>query len=92
VSNSNATDNSTSVNVDYYLSIYGSVAAANSFFSLVRAFLFAYGGICAARKIHGQLLAAILRGKVPGYLFRLRVVFRYYGIMSPDRMSPGGLL
>jgi len=60
----NATDNSTDVDVDFYLAIYGTVAVANTVFSVVRAFLFAYGGICAAKTIHSQLLKAVLRGKV----------------------------
>jgi len=36
--------------------VYATIAASNSFFSLIRAFLFAYGGICAAKSIHGKLL------------------------------------
>ena len=60
----NATSNTT--DVTFYLSVYGSVAVANTVFSLIRAFLFAYGGICAAQTIHSQLLRAVLRGKV-GY-------------------------
>lgn len=62
--NVNATTNSTDVDVDFYLAIYASVAVANTVFSVVRAFLFAYGGICAAKTIHNQLLKAVLRGKV----------------------------
>jgi len=48
-------------NVAYYLAVYGILAGANSFFTLVRAFLFAYGGICAAVRIHKLLLARILK-------------------------------
>ena len=38
-------------------------AAANSIFSLIRAFLFAYGGICAAKILHKKLLSLILKAK-----------------------------
>ena len=48
-------------NVTYYLTIYGILGVANSLFTLARAFLFAYGGICAASKIHRLLLARILK-------------------------------
>ena len=47
------------LNIKYYLSVYATIAASNSFFSLIRAFLFAYGGICAAKSIHGKLLRKI---------------------------------
>ncbi len=49
--------------VERYLEIYGAIGAANSAFSLARAFLFAYGGIRAARSVHRRLLAAVLRAK-----------------------------
>ena len=42
-------DNTT---VSKYLSIYGGIAAVNAVFSFLRSFLFAYGGICAARILH----------------------------------------
>ena len=45
----------------FYLAIYGGLAGANSLFTLLRAFLFAYGGICAAQKIHKDLLNSILK-------------------------------
>ena len=70
VSNVNGTDhkmdNSTG-DVDFYLSIYATVAVANTVFSLIRAFLFAYGGMCAAKTIHSQLLKSVLRGRVIEY-------------------------
>lgn len=47
--------------VMFYLTVYGSLAGANSLFTLLRAFLFAYGGICAAQKIHKDLLVSILK-------------------------------
>ena len=47
--------------VMFYLAIYGGLAGANSLFTLLRAFLFAYGGICAAQKIHKDLLSSVLK-------------------------------
>ena len=43
----------------FYLLVLLCIAAANSVFTFVRAFSFAYGGLAAATKIHEQLLAAI---------------------------------
>ena len=37
---------------------------ANSLFSLMRAFLFAFGGLCAAKKIHNKLLRSVLKSKI----------------------------
>ena len=63
ISHSSATDisNATSSNVTFYLEVYGGLAAGNTFFTLFRAFLFAYGGICAAACIHDKLLDAVSR-------------------------------
>ena len=47
----------------FYLSVYGGLAGANSILTLIRAFLFAYGGIEAAVVLHSHLLAAILKVK-----------------------------
>merc|ERR1719228_1447235 len=58
-----SSDNSDS-GVTYYLIIYGSIAVANSVFSFFRAFLFAYGGICAAKTIHAKLLRSVIKAKV----------------------------
>lgn len=41
---------------NYYLSVYTGIAIINSVITLVRAFLFAYGGIKAAKFIHSTLL------------------------------------
>ncbi|KAL8565198.1 hypothetical protein ACOMHN_003985 [Nucella lapillus] len=51
-------------NVSFYLTVYGSLAGANSVFTLLRAFLFAYGGICAAKVMHKRLLASVLKAPV----------------------------
>ena len=56
VINSTGTDN-----LEYWLGIYGGLAAANSVFTLLRAFLFAYGGLCAATVAHKNLLRSILK-------------------------------
>ena len=58
-------NNTTSDDSDliFYLSVYGSLAGANSLLTLIRAFLFAYAGIEAAVFLHSQLLVAILKVK-----------------------------
>lgn len=48
----------------FYLTVYGTLAASNSIFTLMRAFLFAYGGICAAKSLHKLLLDAVLYAKI----------------------------
>ncbi|XP_076174317.1 ATP-binding cassette sub-family C member 10 isoform X2 [Ptiloglossa arizonensis] len=48
---------------DYYLTTYAVLAVFNSFFTLIRAFMFAYGGIQAAVAIQKQLLKVIVRAK-----------------------------
>lgn len=40
----------------YFLAVYVSMAAVNTVFTLARAFLFAYGGVVAAKDLHGRLL------------------------------------
>ena len=55
--------NHTNDEVDYYLTVYSGIAGANSFFAIIRSFLFAYGGICAAKTVHKKLLASIIKGK-----------------------------
>lgn len=47
----------------YHLVVYGSIAVFNTFMSLARAFLFAFGGICAAKAIHEKLLNVIMRAR-----------------------------
>lgn len=44
----------------FYLTVYAILAASNSFFTLMRAFLFAYGGITAAKALHKRLLETVL--------------------------------
>ena len=49
--------------VDFYLPVYGGIAGVNSLFSLARAFLFAYGGICAARNVHEKLIGVVMEAR-----------------------------
>ncbi|NXC30656.1 MRP7 protein, partial [Campylorhamphus procurvoides] len=53
-----------SVDVNFYLIVYGSIAGANSLFTLLRAFLFAYGTLHAATVIHKRLLQRALKATV----------------------------
>ncbi|XP_023680821.2 ATP-binding cassette sub-family C member 10 [Paramormyrops kingsleyae] len=48
----------------FYLTVYVSIAAGNSVFTVIRAFLFAYGTICAATVIHTRLLDRVLKSTV----------------------------
>ncbi|KAM6971998.1 ATP-binding cassette sub-family C member 10 [Aplochiton taeniatus] len=53
-----------SPDVNFYLTVYGALAAANTVFTAARAFLFAYGGICAATVVHNRLLDRVLKATV----------------------------
>uniref|UniRef100_UPI00358DFD85 ATP-binding cassette sub-family C member 10 n=1 Tax=Myxine glutinosa TaxID=7769 RepID=UPI00358DFD85 len=52
------------VDVQFYLAIYCGLAGANSCLTLLRAFSFAYGGVCAASVIHNELMFSILQAPV----------------------------
>ena len=45
----------------YFLTVYICIAAANTLFTLLRAFLFAYGGVEAATNLHASLLNRLLK-------------------------------
>lgn len=47
--------------ISFYLTVYATIAGLNSFFTLLRAFLFAYAGIHAATSLHKQLMKTIMR-------------------------------
>ncbi|XP_029032393.1 ATP-binding cassette sub-family C member 10 [Osmia bicornis bicornis] len=47
----------------YYLTVYALLVFFNTIFTLMRAFMFAYGGIQAAITIHKQLLKVVIRAK-----------------------------
>ncbi|NXU25497.1 MRP7 protein, partial [Thalassarche chlororhynchos] len=53
-----------SLDVNFYLIVYGSIAGANSLFTILRAFLFAYGTVRAATVIHNRLLQRALKATV----------------------------
>ncbi|NWI03817.1 MRP7 protein, partial [Tichodroma muraria] len=53
-----------SVDMNFYLIVYGSIAGANSLFTIIRAFLFAYGTLRAAAVIHNRLLQRVLKATV----------------------------
>jgi ATP-binding cassette subfamily C (CFTR/MRP) protein 10 len=65
----------------YYLTVFISLAGINTIFTLCRAFLFAYGGVVAAKNLHSSLLRRVLR--VSFLLFcllfnTLYLVFNYF--------------
>lgn len=53
----------------YYMLIYILLACLNSLFTLIRAFLFAFGGITAAFTVHRSLLKSIMK------VFDVSVIF-----------------
>ena len=48
----------------FYLAVYGGIAAANTIFTFLRAFLFAYGGLKAATFLHSSLVDIVLQAKM----------------------------
>uniref|UniRef100_A0A069DYD4 ABC-type xenobiotic transporter n=1 Tax=Panstrongylus megistus TaxID=65343 RepID=A0A069DYD4_9HEMI len=48
----------------YFIIIYAIIAGFNTIFTLLRAFLFAYGGLTAAKKMHKKLLNKIMTAKM----------------------------
>ncbi|XP_029175572.1 multidrug resistance-associated protein 7 [Nylanderia fulva] len=56
-------DNYSLHDTKYYLTVYSLLAVFNSIFTLIRAFIFAYGGLQAAITMHKQLLKIIIRAK-----------------------------
>ncbi|NXD28363.1 MRP7 protein, partial [Spelaeornis formosus] len=62
--NKTSTPYNDSVDVNFYLIVYGSIAGANSLFTIIRAFLFAYGTLRAAAVIHNRLLQRVLKATV----------------------------
>ncbi|KAJ7321462.1 Multidrug resistance-associated protein 7 [Desmophyllum pertusum] len=71
--------------VTFYLVVYGGLAVANTIFTLFRAFLFAYGGICAARVLHSRLLKSIL--SAPVSFFDVTPIGRIINRFSSDIYS-----
>lgn len=54
-------ENHTTNDVMFYLSIYAGFALLNSIFTLIRAFMFAYGGVQGAISIHKSLLNVVIK-------------------------------
>uniref|UniRef100_F1KQC7 Multidrug resistance-associated protein 7 n=1 Tax=Ascaris suum TaxID=6253 RepID=F1KQC7_ASCSU len=48
----------------YFLVVYAALALSNTLFTLMRAFIFAYGGIVAARNLHRRLLHRVLNASI----------------------------
>ncbi|XP_074640753.1 ATP-binding cassette sub-family C member 10-like [Tubulanus polymorphus] len=69
-------------NVAFYLTVYGILAGSNTVFTFIRAFLFAYGGIVAAKIIHSKLLMSIL--KAPMKFFDTTPLGRIINRFSTD--------
>ncbi|OCT79575.1 ATP-binding cassette sub-family C member 10 [Xenopus laevis] len=57
-------DNNSSLDITFYLSVYGGIAVANSVFTALRAFLFAFGTVHAAVIVHRRLLSSVLMATV----------------------------
>lgn len=53
--------NNSGGDLNYYMMVYGIFVGTNTLFTLFRAFLFAYGGICAAAGVHKLLLKSIMK-------------------------------
>ncbi len=49
---------------DFFFTIYGSLCAANSVFTLFRSFLFAYSGVLAAKHIHECLITNLKKANL----------------------------
>ena len=62
----------------FYLEIYSMLALSNTLFIMMRAFFFAYGGICAAKTLHKKLLTAVLFVSFFDRYFMYTVFICYY--------------
>lgn len=61
--------------IKYYMTIYGILVGVNTIFTLFRAFLFAYGGVRAATKIHKTLLKVIIKVRSIRNQYKLCITF-----------------
>lgn len=66
----------------FYITVYCALAGANSIFTLFRAFLFAFGGLAAAKKMHDKLLTTVVLAKT--YFFDTTPVGRIINRFSSD--------
>lgn len=48
----------------FYLEVYFGLAGLNLLFTILRAFLFAYGGVLAAKRIHKLLLKIVVKVRI----------------------------
>lgn len=79
----NTTNVTSSQDPVFYLSVYGGIAAANSVFTLIRAFAFAYGGLKAAELIHKRLMDTILKVLFPSFIYCVLILcYKQIGICS----------
>uniref|UniRef100_A0A4W4GHG7 ATP-binding cassette, sub-family C (CFTR/MRP), member 10 n=1 Tax=Electrophorus electricus TaxID=8005 RepID=A0A4W4GHG7_ELEEL len=69
----------------FYMTVYGSLAGANTVFTAARAFLFAYGAIHAATVLHKKLLNSVL--KAPMAFFDTTPLGRVLNRFSSDVYS-----
>eukprot|EP00736_Rhodelphis_marinus_P010078 Rmarinus@m.20889 len=70
---------------NYYLGWYIGLGVANSLFTLLRAFAFAYGGLIAAKVLHDDVLKTVLRAKM--YFFQHTPVGRILNRFSADQFT-----
>lgn len=68
--------------ISFYLTVYATIAGLNAFFTLLRAFLFAYAGIHAATGLHRQLMKTIMRGRI--FFFDVSPLGRILNRLSSD--------
>lgn len=66
----------------YYLIVYSLLAVFNSIFTLIRAFIFAYGGLQAAITMHKQLVRIVMRART--IFFDIQPVGRIINRFSSD--------
>ena len=64
----------------WYLAVYGVISASNSLVTLVRSFLFAYGGLRAADRMHASLLASVLNVRKRDFDILSKRLFLVYSI------------
>lgn len=58
-----------------YLKIYVELACVNTVFTLIRAFLFAYGGVQAATKVHKSLLKSVVKVKIIICVYNVIIIY-----------------
>lgn len=65
----------------YYLEIYFGLAGLNLVFTIMRAFLFAYGGVKAAEKIHKALLKTVVKVRILHTSYMYFILNSYYSFV-----------